>query len=51
MNKLPNTVLMVEDDQAVYKLFTYVLKKEGLEIVLFSKGNEACEWAKKMYRQ
>jgi CheY-like chemotaxis protein len=46
MNLLKNTILMIEDDLSIYKLFTYILKRAGFAVVLFSKGAEACNWAK-----
>lgn len=40
----PNTVAIVEDIDPIAKLYAILLKREGYEPVIFSNGEDACEW-------
>ncbi len=42
MSKL---ICLIEDNAAVNKLFTLILKKEGYEVMPFLDGNSFIEWA------
>lgn len=42
MSKL---ICLIEDNAAVNKLFTLILKKEGYDVVPFLDGNSFIEWA------
>ena len=39
-------VCVVEDNQAVNKLFTTIIKKIGYEVVSFTNGQDCIDWAK-----
>lgn len=43
---MSNLICLIEDNTAVNKLFTLILKKEGYEVVPFLDGNSFIEWAK-----
>jgi CheY-like chemotaxis protein len=44
MNKLSNTVLIIEDNESICKLFSFLLKKAGYETTIFNTGKDACDW-------
>ena len=44
VNKLPNTIVVIEDIGSITKLLTIILRKAGFEVVTFETGEAACEW-------
>ncbi len=38
------TVLIIEDIPSIAKLFSILLKKLDLDVVVFENGEDACEW-------
>jgi CheY-like chemotaxis protein len=46
MEKLENTILLVEDTDSIVLLFKHLIKKAGYEIIACKTGIEALEWMK-----
>ena len=46
MKVTSNTVLVVEDNEAICKLFSFLLKKAGYSFVICRTGKEAFNWIK-----
>jgi CheY-like chemotaxis protein len=44
MEVTSNTILVIEDNEAICKLFSFLLKKKGYSVVFCETGKEACEW-------
>jgi CheY-like chemotaxis protein len=44
MNVLPNTILIIEDNESISKLFTFLLKKSGFGTTVCATGKEACDF-------
>jgi CheY-like chemotaxis protein len=44
MDILPNSILIVEDNDSICKLFSFLLKKAGYNPTIFTTGKECCNW-------
>ena len=44
VNKLPNTIVVIEDIGSIIKLLTIILRKAGFDVATFDTGEAACEW-------
>jgi two-component system cell cycle response regulator len=44
MEVTSNTVLIIEDNESISKIFSFLLKKEGYSIVFCKTGKEAFNW-------
>jgi CheY-like chemotaxis protein len=44
MNNLSNLILIIEDNESICKLFSFLLKKAGYDTAIFNTGKEACDW-------
>lgn len=42
--KLPNTIVVIEDIGSITKLLSIILRKAGFEVETFDTGEGACEW-------
>jgi CheY-like chemotaxis protein len=41
-----NTILVIEDDEAICKLISYILQKSGYSVIICKTGIEAFNWLK-----
>lgn len=44
VNRLLNTIVIIEDIGSITKLLTIILRKAGYDVVTFETGETACEW-------
>ncbi|MBR9979326.1 MAG: response regulator [Bacteroidetes bacterium] len=49
VQRLPNTIVIIEDIGSITKLLTIIIRKAGFDVVTFETGEAACEWMRDHY--